>query len=80
MYTHLFSRGKIGRLEIRNRVVMPGMLTLLADSYGRVDEALVKYYEERAKGGIGLIIAEYANIDFETGRAAPSQVSGSTAS
>lgn len=74
MYSHLFSRGKIGKVETRNRVVMPGMLTLLADPYGRVDDALVKYYEERAKGGIGLIIAEYANIDFETGRAAPSQL------
>ncbi len=50
---------------------MPPMVTKYADSEGMVTERMIDYYEERAQGGVGLIIVEAAYIDpkgriFET--------------
>lgn len=56
----LFAPGEIGRLRLKNRLVMAPMTTRLADSEGRVTEELLAYYHARATGGIGLVIAEMA--------------------
>lgn len=55
----LFEKGRIGNLELKNRVVMPPMGTT-ADPDGGFSEQSVSYYEERAKGGVGLIITGYS--------------------
>ena len=53
MFDHLLSRGRIGRLETRNRIVMPPMHV----GFGRrVEEREVAYFAARAAGGVGLII------------------------
>ena len=62
-YEKLFSKGRIGRLEIKNRAVMSPMATDFANPDGTASERLIRYYEERAKGGIGLIINEYTGVD-----------------
>ena len=59
--TRLFSPGRIGPVEIRNRIVMPSMTTRLADAEGRVTDATIAYYRARAAGGVGLITAEMAS-------------------
>jgi len=41
---------KIGKLEIKNRIVMPPMMTRSAED-GMPSEAMINYYAERAKGG-----------------------------
>ncbi len=74
-YENLFSKGKIGNLEIKNRIVMPAMGTSLASSTGEASDEIIKYYEERAKGGCGLIITEITRIDNETGAGTPNQLS-----
>ena len=53
----------IHTLSIRNRYVLPGMVTDMAVDGGYVTERLLAYYEERAKGGVGLIIVEATSID-----------------
>jgi len=50
--------GRIGSMTIRNRMVMPGMGTNLANPDGTVSQHLIDYYEARAAGGVGLIITE----------------------
>jgi len=55
----LFEKGKIGNMELKNRIVMPPMGTT-ADPDGGFSEQSVAYYEERAKGGVGLIITGYS--------------------
>jgi len=67
-YERLFSSGKIGRLEVPNRIVMLAMGTVLADSSGEVTEHEIKYFEERARGGTGLIITEVTVVDNELGK------------
>ena len=71
MLEELFSRFKIGPVEIRNRIVMPPMVTSLANESGGVTQRMIYYYSERAKGGVGLIIVEAAYVreeDREFGR------------
>jgi 2,4-dienoyl-CoA reductase-like NADH-dependent reductase (Old Yellow Enzyme family) len=62
-YTKLFERGKIGKMELKNRIVLPPMGTGLSSSFGEANDQIIKYYEERAKGGCGLIITEITRID-----------------
>lgn len=61
----LFSKCKIGPVEIRNRIVMPPMVTFLANENGAVSQRQIDYYRERAKGGVGLIIVEAAYVREE---------------
>lgn len=74
-YEKLFSEGKIGNLTLKNRIVMPAIGTSLATSTGEASDELIKYYEERAKGGCGLIITEITRIDDETGIGTLNQLS-----
>ncbi|WHY78147.1 FAD-dependent oxidoreductase [Neobacillus sp. WH10] len=67
-YQNLFNEGKIGNLTVKNRIVMPPMGTNLAGIEGEVTDHLIAYYEERAKGGTGLIIVEFTCIDYEYGK------------
>ena len=55
----LFRPLTIKRLNLRNRVVMPPMATVMDISTLRAR----KYYRERARGGVGLIIVEGTSID-----------------
>jgi len=60
---NLFSPGKIGWMELRNRVVMAPMVVQLASESGAVTERTIEYYARRAEGGAGLIIVEATYID-----------------
>lgn len=57
-YPKLFSKGKIGNVEIRNRIVMTPMGTGHCGPDSRVTQELIDFYAERAKGGVGMIITE----------------------
>lgn len=54
----LFTPGRIGRLSLKNRIVMPPMATHLATDQGDITDRLIDYYAERAKGGVGLVVVE----------------------
>lgn len=62
-YPELFKEGRIGSLTIRNRSVMSPMHTGLMNADGTASERFIRYYEERARGGIGLIINEATGVD-----------------
>jgi len=74
-YSKLFERGKIGNVEIKNRIVMPPMGTGFAAASGEASEEITRFYEERAKGGTGLIITEVCRVDELSGIAQPCQLS-----
>ncbi|HWP98458.1 MAG TPA: FAD-dependent oxidoreductase [Syntrophomonadaceae bacterium] len=61
-YQELFSPAWIGKVMVKNRVVMAPMLVGYAHSSGEVSKRLVDYYEARARGGVGLIIVEAASV------------------
>lgn len=59
----LFERVKIGNLELKNRLGMAPMGTKFGADHIQ-DDRCIPYYEERAKGGFGLIITGgYSVID-----------------
>jgi|GEM_PF-2141651 len=71
---------RINTLLIKNRIVFPAMCTKYAAPDGGVTERMLRYYEERAKGGAGLVTIEATSVDptgnsFSTGRASPSSSS-----
>lgn len=51
----LLKKGRIGNMELKNRVVMAPMGTT-ADGDGGYSARTIRYFTERAKGGTGLII------------------------
>lgn len=74
MYDKLFTPMKIGTCEIKNRIVMSPMLMGFGQIDGKPTEKMMDYYEERAKGGTGLIITEITRVDDRTGAAAFAQL------
>jgi len=51
----IFENTKIGNMNLRNRIYMAPMGTS-TDPDGSFSDRSIRYYEERAKGGFGLII------------------------
>lgn len=76
-YEMLFSPMKIGNCEIKNRIVMSPMLMGFGQFDGCATEQMMDYYEERAKGGTGLIITEICRINDKHGAAAFAQLGAS---
>lgn len=65
-YEKLFSKVKIGKLELPNRYAMAPMGPLgLGDCEGGWNQRGIDYYTRRAKGGIGLIITGVTFSDTE---------------
>ena len=73
-YEKLFQPGKIGNLELRNRVVMTAMGALMGDWNGCTTPEQIRFYEDRAKGGCGLIIPEFTSVDADSGHCNPIQL------
>jgi len=63
VFNNLIAPIKIGNVEIRNRGVMPSMVTNYCNEDGSVTDRFIAYHEARAKGGVGLIIVEAAFVD-----------------
>lgn len=76
-YEKLWAAGNIGRLKLKNRIVMPAMGTSLAAASGEASDEMIAFYEERAAGGCGLIITEITRVDNETGVGTPNQLNAS---
>ena len=63
----IFSPIKINKLEIKNRILMPAMHMNYTGSKGEINDKFTAFYEERAKGGCGLIIIGGANFTKTSG-------------
>lgn len=64
-FTHVLTPGRIGTLEVANRVIMPPMGTSLADADGHFSERQVAWYAERAGTGAGLVVTELTAVTRE---------------
>jgi len=63
MGAHLAEEVYIGTLKLKNRIVMPPMVTQYASPEGLVTERTKDYYAARARGGAALIFVEASRID-----------------
>lgn len=64
-YNEMFSPIKVNKLTIKNRLVMAPMGNIcMCEETGRPNMKMLKYFEERAKGGIGLITTGLVPVSF----------------
>ena len=63
MFPNLFSEGSIGKLKIKNRILKAPQSTGMSNMDGTVSDRLIRYYTEQARGGVGLVVVEYAYVD-----------------
>lgn len=67
MYKHIFEPLTIRRMTMKNRIMMTPMGTNYGEQSGEMSFLHINYYEQRARGGTGLIMVENANVDYPLG-------------
>ena len=66
-YQHIFEPFTVRRMTMKNRIMMTPMGTNYGESSGEMSFLHINYYEQRAKGGVGLIMVENASVDSPEG-------------
>jgi len=67
-FSKLFEPDSIGKMGLKNRIIMAPISTNLAGDDGVVTEELISHYAERARGGVGLVTVENVCVDYPLGR------------
>jgi 2-enoate reductase len=62
-FPKLFQHGHIGKLAVKNHIVMAPMAQMWAEIDGRFSQQQIDYYAARARGGAGLIITESVFVE-----------------
>lgn len=66
-FESLFSSVEIGSVTAKNRIIQAPIQTNLAGyTEGEINERLIQYYVERAKGGVGTIVVGASAVDWDT--------------
>jgi 2,4-dienoyl-CoA reductase (NADPH2) len=73
-FPHLLSPGRIGSLALRNRICLTPMGTNLEAEDGTPGERITRFYEERAKGGVGMIIVGVTGVAWPSGVSNPNNM------
>jgi 2,4-dienoyl-CoA reductase-like NADH-dependent reductase (Old Yellow Enzyme family)/thioredoxin reductase len=73
-YPHLLAPGRIGSLALRNRICLTPMGTNLESEDGTPGERITRFYEERAKGGVGMIIVGVTGVAWPSGVSNPNNM------
>lgn len=72
-FPHIFTEGRIGSCVLRNRLVMPLYPTKYSlDS--KVNERMIEFYRERARGGVAMIVLDCPCLDFPRSYKGPSEL------
>lgn len=66
-FPHLFQPFTLRTMTVKNRIVMMPMGSDLAGHNGQMSDEHIKYYEQRARGGAGLILVENICVTFPQG-------------
>jgi 2,4-dienoyl-CoA reductase-like NADH-dependent reductase (Old Yellow Enzyme family)/thioredoxin reductase len=61
-FKHLFTPGKIGNVELKNRIVMLPMTTGYTETDETVGNRFIDFFEARAKGGAALMIIPFSPV------------------
>ena len=73
-YKNIFKPLTVKQMTVKNRIIMPPMGSNYWGQNGEFEEAHMDYYEQRAKGGTGLIIVENACVDYPLGSNGTTQI------
>ena len=66
-YEYLAKEGKIGKLAIKNRIVVPALNNNYTHAAFMTPES-IDFYVSKAKGGAGLVIVEATSVDYPRSR------------
>ena len=66
-FRHLFEPFTVRRMTVKNRIMMTPIGTNYGEQNGEMSFLHINYYEQRAKGGTGLIMVENASVDSPEG-------------
>lgn len=77
-YAKLFEPMKIGKMNLKNRLIMSPMGTFTPMQDGTESEEGIMYYEERARGGIGMIIIGAQFLNEKTAQGGPTMAFDNT--
>lgn len=72
-YPRLFEPWSLGKAVVPNRIALAPMGALLGTEEGFTSERAIKFYEERAAGGAGLIVIENTCVEWPRGKANTAQ-------
>jgi 2,4-dienoyl-CoA reductase-like NADH-dependent reductase (Old Yellow Enzyme family)/thioredoxin reductase len=72
-FPHLFQEGKIGTCVLKNRLIMSLYPTKYATD-SRVNERMVEFYRERARGGVALIVLDCPCLDYPRAYKGPNEL------
>jgi len=73
-FAHLLSPGRIGPLELRNRMTVTAMGVNLAEPDGTCGERIRAFHEEQARGGVALVNTGVAGVAWPAGGNQPGQI------
>ena len=77
-YERIAERGRIGSIGTKNRLVMTAMGVGVGSPSGKATNEFIRFYEERARGGAGLIITEITRVNDVHGAGEYDQLSLAT--
>lgn len=73
-YSHLLSAGRIGPMELRNRIVLMAMGVNFGEDDGVSGDRIVAFHESHARGGAALIISGACGVMYPIGQVQPWQI------
>jgi 2,4-dienoyl-CoA reductase-like NADH-dependent reductase (Old Yellow Enzyme family)/NADPH-dependent 2,4-dienoyl-CoA reductase/sulfur reductase-like enzyme len=62
-FPHIFMEGKIGTCVLKNRLIMSLYPTKYSTD-SKVNERMIEFYRERARGGVAMIVLDCPCLDF----------------
>ena len=72
-FSQLTAPGRIGSLQLKNRMLVTAMGVNLAEADGTCGERILAYHERQARGGAGLIVMGVAGVAWPSGGNMPRQ-------
>ncbi|GAB5450641.1 MAG: NAD(P)/FAD-dependent oxidoreductase [Halioglobus sp.] len=73
-FSHLLQPGRIGSLQLKNRMAVAAMGVNLAEEDGSCGERILAYHQRQAQGGAGLVVMGATGIAWPEGMVQPRQV------
>ena len=73
-FPQLTQPGRIGSLELKNRMIVTAMGVNLAEADGNCGDRLIAFHQRQAAGGAGLIVLGVAGVAWPSGGNLPRQI------
>jgi len=72
-FPYIFAEGKIGTCVLKNRLIMSLYPTKYSTD-SKVNERMIEFYRERARGGVAMIVLDCPCVDFPRAYKGPSEL------